>query len=68
MPLLGVVDDRQKLQITPIGGTQQYPEYPQAVDGFLHRREFHHRFAVALFYLAVVFEKGDVLQWSEPQK
>jgi len=60
--IAGIVDGRQKVQIAPVGGTQHFPQRAQTVDGFLHRCEFHHQFAFALFYLSVVLEKGDVLR------
>src|SRR5438477_5081610 len=62
--IAGIVDGREKLQVAAIGGQQQFPERAQTVDGFLHWRELHDRFAIALFYLAVVLEKGDILDSS----
>src|SRR5438876_10493979 len=44
----GIVEGREKLQVAAMGGQQQFPERAPTADGFLHRRELHHRFTVPL--------------------
>ena len=57
----GILDCRQELQIAAIGGGQQFGQWGQAVDGFPHGSPLGFAGAVAMFYLPVVLEKGNVV-------
>src|SRR6516165_402211 len=56
-----VFHGREELQIAAVGCQQQLPQGGQAIDGFLHGGVFHLLASVAMFYLAVVLEKGDII-------
>ena len=57
----GVVDGGEELDVASVGVVQELDEVFDAVDTFLHRRELSGGSPVAVYYLAVVFEKGDVV-------
>jgi hypothetical protein len=54
-------DGGEEFQIPAIGRFQQFAQRRQAVDGLLHRRPLDLLGAVAVFYLAVVLEKGQIV-------
>src|SRR5260370_10505798 len=56
-----VLDCRKEFQIAPVGRFEQFAQGGQAVDGLLHRGPFGFACAVAVFYLAVVLEKGQIV-------
>lgn len=57
----GVIDTRDKGQVTVIGRTHQTGEGWQAVDTFAQGSELAHAVSVALFHEAVVFKKGNIV-------
>ena len=57
----GIVDGGEKLNVAAVGVEQELDEVLEAVNIFLHRRELKGGCPVAVYYLAVVFEKGDVV-------
>ena len=56
-----IFDRRKELQIAPVGSRQQFAQRGKAVDAFLRRRPLDATGAVAMFYLAVVLEKGQIV-------
>ena len=61
----GIFDGGQELQVAPVGGSQNFPQGGQAIDGLLHRRPLGFFGAVGVFYLAVVLEKGQICPLSD---
>lgn len=60
-PGRGVVQGGEEFQVAPVGGLQDFPQSGQAVDTLLHGRPLGDGSPVALFYRAVVLEKGNVV-------
>jgi integrase len=56
-----ILDGGEELQIAAIGGHQQFLQSRQAIDCFLHSRVLLFLPPIPMFYLAVVLEKGDVV-------
>ena len=56
-----IFDRREELQVAPVGGRQQFSQGGKTVDAFLHGRPLDATGAVAMFYLAVVLEKGRIV-------
>src|SRR5215203_5517918 len=56
-----ILEGGKELQIPAIGGFQQFAQRGQTVNGLLHGRPFGFLGAIAMFYLAVVFEKGEIV-------
>src|SRR4051812_10802802 len=66
--IAGILDGGEELQVAAVGGCQQIPWRPRAVNGLLHRRPFGLPGAIAMFYLAVVLEKGQIVDGGlDPQ-
>ena len=57
----GLLDRRDILQITTVGGYHQLDQCGQAVDGFLQRCQLERLAVVALFHPAVVLEKRHIV-------
>jgi hypothetical protein len=57
----GIGDGGEELQIAAVGSLPTVLAGRQAVDGFLHRGSFGFLRAVTVFYLAVVLEKGQIV-------
>lgn len=57
----GIVDGRDEREIAAIGTSKKTGEIRQAVDGFFDRRELSGLGPIAVYHLAVVFEKRDVV-------
>lgn len=57
----GIVDGGEKLDVAAVGVEQELDEILETVNAFLHRRELEGGGSVAVYYLAVVFEKRDVV-------
>jgi hypothetical protein len=56
-----VLDCGNEFKVTAVGGGKQFPKSRQTVDGLLHCSPFGFFAAIAMFYLSVVFEKGNVV-------
>jgi hypothetical protein len=56
-----VVDCGEELEVAAVSVAKDMGEFRKAVDAFLKRRELVGLRPVAVYYLAVVFEKGDVV-------
>ena len=61
-PRSRVIDDRNKLQVALVGAVHENAKGWKAIDGFLHRSEFHLPSAIAMFHPTVVFEKRDIVR------
>ena len=60
-PVARILEGGQELQVAPIGGFQQLAQSRQAVDGLPQGSLFGFFASVPVFYLAVVLEKGDIV-------
>src|SRR5579875_2535161 len=60
-PRRGVVQSREKFQVTPVGGHEHSTQSGQAVDTLLHRRPPGDGSPVPLLYRAVALKKGNVV-------
>ena len=57
-----IVKGGNKFQIPVIGKREDLPERDKAIDGFFHMSDFHLACSVTMFYLAVMFKKGDIVR------
>jgi len=57
----GVVDDGDEFEIPTISCGEKLAQCRKAVNGFLHGSPLGFPASIAMFYLTVVFEKGDVI-------
>jgi hypothetical protein len=57
----GIINRGEELDISPIGIAEYGCEFRQAIDGLFERRKFQRLAAVAVYHLAVVFEKRDIV-------
>ena len=56
-----VVNGGDEIEVAAVGGGHDFGKRRQAVDGFLHRGEFHFPCAVAVFHPSVVKEETDIV-------
>ncbi|MEP9411652.1 MAG: hypothetical protein HRF42_09640 [Candidatus Brocadia sp.] len=56
-----IVKGGNKFQIPMIGKREYLPERDKAIDAFFHMSDLHFICPVTMFYLAVVFKKGDIV-------
>jgi hypothetical protein len=61
-PLAWVMDGGDKFEVAMVGRSKNALKRMQAVDALFHGRPSHGKAAIAMFYLTVVFEKGDVTE------
>ena len=59
--IAGIIDGRNKSELTTVGISQEVCEIWKTVDRFLDRREFSGLGPIAVYHLAVVFKKRDVV-------
>src|SRR5439155_18930616 len=67
-PRRSISEGGDELQVAVVGGAQGLAQGGQAVEALLHVRPLGDASSIALFYLAVVREKGDVVDGGlDPQ-
>jgi hypothetical protein len=57
----GIIHRGDELEVSTVGGGKDFVQGTEAVDGFFHGGPTHRRRAVAVFYLSVVLEEGNVV-------
>jgi len=57
----GVINLRDELKISTVGGPHQITDKGHAIDGLLERCVFHGRGPIPMFHLSVVLEKRDIV-------
>ena len=58
---IGIVDTGHESKVTHIFLLHELAQVRQGVDVFAYWREFEYPLAIALFHMAVVFEKGNIV-------
>lgn len=57
----GIIDSRNEFEISTISSGKKFSQCGKTVNGLLHGSPFSFAASVAMFYLTVVFKKGDVI-------